>query len=73
MRLDFRDIRMLHERNRGAVAEAQEAMEGVIDPMHPVERDQFGADDLGKEFDLRLDVLGANREMMNSIGQTHDV
>jgi hypothetical protein len=29
--------------------------------MHPVERDQFGADYLGKEFDLRLDVPGANR------------
>jgi hypothetical protein len=48
-------------------------MEGVVDPMHPVKRDEFGADDLGKEFDLRLDVLGANRQMMHSICQTHDV
>ena len=48
-------------------------MEGVVHAMHPVERDQLGADDLGKELDLRLDVLGANREMMDSISKTHNV
>src|SRR5262249_54092392 len=72
LRFDLGDIRMLHESNRGAVAEFQEAVEGVVDPMHPVQRDQFRADDLGKELDLLLDVLGADREMVNSICQTHD-
>jgi hypothetical protein len=36
--------------------------------MHPVKGHQLGADDLGEKFDLLLDVLGANREMMNSVG-----
>jgi hypothetical protein len=39
--------------------------------MHPVQRLEFHADDLGVELDLRLDVLGANRQMMDSVGQTH--
>jgi hypothetical protein len=41
--------------------------------VHPVERDQFHPYDIGKVLDLFLDVLGANCEMMNSVGQTHDV
>jgi hypothetical protein len=38
--------------------------------MHPVKRRQVHPDDLRVELDLALDVLGANREMMNSIWQT---
>jgi len=41
--------------------------------VHPVEGNQLHPDYLGEVFDLLLDVLGADCEMMNSVGQTHDV
>ncbi len=72
-RLNLGDIGMLHEGDRRAVAHLEEAMESVLDPVHPVERDQLHPDDLGEVLDLLLDVLGADCEMMYSVGQTHDV
>src|SRR5258708_4537262 len=72
-RLNLGYVGMLHESDRRAVAHLEEAVEGVVDPMHPVERDQLHPDDLGEVLDLLLDVLGADCEMMYSVGQTHDV
>src|SRR5579863_13470 len=54
-RLNACDLGMLHERDRRAVAQLHEAVEGVVDPMHPVERDQLHPDDLREVFDLLLD------------------
>jgi hypothetical protein len=35
--------------------------------MHPIERDQLHADVLSEKLDLLLDVLGADREVMNAV------
>jgi hypothetical protein len=35
--------------------------------VHPVERDQLGPDHLGEKLDLPLDVLRADREMVNAL------
>src|SRR5882762_3090726 len=72
-RLNLGDIGMLHESDRRAVAHLEEAVESVVHPVHPVEGNQLHPDYLGEVFDLLLDVLGADCEMMNSVGQTHDV
>src|SRR6266446_4531008 len=58
--LNFTDLWTLHE-----------GKESFVHAVHPVERRQVHPDDLRVELDLALDVLGANREMMNSIWQTH--
>src|SRR6202022_697235 len=71
-RLNLGDVGMLHESDRRAVTHLEEAVERVVDPVHPVERDQFHPDDFGEVLDLLLDVLGADCEMMYSVGQTHD-
>src|ERR1700683_4772949 len=63
--------RTLHESERAGVAEAQEAVESFARPMHPVERAQLSAHDLGEKLDLGLDVLGIDREMIKSVGYTH--
>lgn len=65
-------LRSLHEGDRRAVTQAQEAVHGVRHAVHPVERDQLHAHDLGKELDLRLDVPGCDREMMDAVRKTHD-
>src|SRR5260370_28876418 len=70
--LNRRDLGMLHECDRRAVAHFHEAVEGVVDAMHPVERDQLHPDDLREVVDLLFDVLGTDSEVMDSIGQTHD-
>jgi hypothetical protein len=71
LRFDLANLRILHERNRRAVAELEKAVEGVLHAMHPVQRLELHANDLGVELDLRLNVLGANCQMMDSVGQTH--
>ena len=68
--LNFSDLRPLHESNR-AVDHAHEVVKSLVHAVHSVERRQVHPDDLRIELDLALDVLGANREMMNSVWQTH--
>src|SRR5260370_16610918 len=67
-RLNFCDIRMLHECNRGAVTQTEKSVKGIFDAVHPVKRDELHTHDLGKVLDLLLDVFGADREGMYSVG-----
>ena len=43
---------------------AQEAVPGVFGAVHPIERNQFHAELVGEEFDLRLDIACADHEVM---------
>jgi hypothetical protein len=52
-------------------AHLQKAVKGLLHAVHPVECDQFHPDHLAVELDLSLDVLGADRDVMNSVGQAH--
>ena len=40
--------------------------------MHPVERAELSANHFGEELDLRLNVLGVDREMINAVGDVHE-
>jgi hypothetical protein len=46
-------------------------VEGIFDPVHPVEGDEFHPTHLGEELNLPLDILGADGEVVDSIWQTH--
>src|ERR1700739_3158319 len=62
----------LDESKRAGVAEPQKAMERFRCSMHPIERAELSADHFSEELDLRLNVLGVDREMINAVGYAHD-
>jgi hypothetical protein len=61
----------LNESKRAGVAEAQKAMKRFGCSMHPVERAELSANHFGEELDLRLNVLGVDREMIKAVGYAH--
>ena len=40
--------------------------------MHPVECSELSANNFGEELDLRFNVLGVDREMIEAVGYAHD-
>jgi hypothetical protein len=70
LRLDFADLGRLHESD-GGVAHPEKAVKSLLHAVHPVECDQFHSDRLAVELDLSLDVFGADRDVVNSVGQAH--
>src|SRR5208283_224121 len=72
LRLDFADFGRLHKSDRATLTEIYETVKSVVDAVHPIECDQLATHRLGEELDLLLDILGANREMMYAVRQTHE-
>ena len=70
---DVPDGLVLHQRDGAFVIQAQEAVEGVLDPVHPVERDQLHAELVGEELDLGLDVGGGDGEVVQALELVHGV
>lgn len=68
--LDFADLGRLHEGDGGA-AHPQKTVKGLLHTVHLVERDQFHPDHLAVELDLFLYVLGADRDVVKSVGQAY--
>ncbi len=53
------------------IIHAQEGVEGLLDAVHPVEGTELHPAGLGEELDLRFDVLGGNRDVVETIRKTH--
>ena len=65
------DLLVEHECDRRRVVQAHEAMPGARHAMHPIERDEFHAEHVGEERDLRFHVAGRDGEVMQTVGAGH--
>ena len=65
--LNLAALRALDKGNGRAVAQSDKAMIGILHAVHPVQRHQFHADDLGEKLNLLFHILGTDRQMMHAI------
>ena len=70
---DVGDRRHLHEGDVARVVELDEAVLGAGDAVHPVQRLELGAEDVGEERQLRLHVRRRDRQVVDTAGQAHEI
>ena len=64
-------VRVADKGDRALIVQSQEAVPGVFNAMHPIQRDQFHAELVGKKCDLSLHIGGTNGEVMESVNFVH--
>ena len=64
-------IRIADKGDRALIVQSQKAVPGVFNAMHPLQRDQFHTEFVGKKCDLSFHIGGANGEVMESVNFVH--
>jgi len=61
----------VHESQGAAVIQPQKCVHRALDAMHPIQRDQLHADDVGEEFDLSLQIAGTESDVVTTVRLLH--
>src|SRR5262249_3963499 len=69
--VDFTNLGSLNELHRRTIPHFDKTVEGIFHSVHPIKCDEFHPAHLCEEVDLLFDVLGADREVMNTVWQAH--